>query len=170
MSDGNNDEFMKWLFANESSTKSEANPEVLQLVFGDGTDLSFPQPPHTELPAGPDPTAQTPSTSDNMTAMGLTPPPVQVLSQQQQQQLPAVPVPFFPSLDTLPVPPEGISAMAPTDPNAAHHRRSEDEDDYLSDSQLKMMTSKERRQLRNKISARKFRNRRKGMRLYIHEN
>lgn len=41
-------------------------------------------------------------------------------------------------------------------------RRSEDDDEYLSESQLKMMTSKERRQLRNKISARKFRNRRKG--------
>ena len=40
--------------------------------------------------------------------------------------------------------------------------RSDDDDDYLSESQLKMMTSKERRQLRNKISARKFRNRRKG--------
>lgn len=37
-----------------------------------------------------------------------------------------------------------------------------DDEDYLSETQLKMMTSKERRQLRNKISARKFRNRRKG--------
>lgn len=34
--------------------------------------------------------------------------------------------------------------------------------DPVSDSQLKVMTSKERRQLRNKISARNFRNRRKG--------
>jgi hypothetical protein len=34
--------------------------------------------------------------------------------------------------------------------------------DNLSESQLKLMTSKERRQLRNKISARNFRNRRKG--------
>ncbi|KAI9490487.1 hypothetical protein BDB00DRAFT_837384 [Zychaea mexicana] len=42
-----------------------------------------------------------------------------------------------------------------------HHRSEDDDDDYLSESQLKMMTSKERRQLRNKISARKFRNRRK---------
>jgi hypothetical protein len=33
---------------------------------------------------------------------------------------------------------------------------------YVSDSQLKSMSSKERRQLRNKISARNFRNRRKG--------
>ena len=44
-----------------------------------------------------------------------------------------------------------------------HKHRSDDEDEYLSESQLKMMTSKERRQLRNKISARKFRNRRKGL-------
>ncbi|KAI7847232.1 hypothetical protein BDC45DRAFT_576056 [Circinella umbellata] len=42
-----------------------------------------------------------------------------------------------------------------------HPHRSDDDEDYLSESQLKMMTSKERRQLRNKISARKFRNRRK---------
>lgn len=34
--------------------------------------------------------------------------------------------------------------------------------DYIPESQLKAMTSKERRQLRNKISARNFRNRRKG--------
>jgi hypothetical protein len=34
--------------------------------------------------------------------------------------------------------------------------------DYIPESQLKTMTSKERRQLRNKISARNFRNRRKG--------
>lgn len=34
--------------------------------------------------------------------------------------------------------------------------------DNVSESQLKAMTSKERRQLRNKISARNFRNRRKG--------
>lgn len=34
--------------------------------------------------------------------------------------------------------------------------------DHIPDSQLKAMTSKERRQLRNKISARNFRNRRKG--------
>jgi hypothetical protein len=34
--------------------------------------------------------------------------------------------------------------------------------DYVPESQLKAMTSKERRQLRNKISARNFRNRRKG--------
>ncbi|KAI8093529.1 uncharacterized protein BX664DRAFT_109421 [Halteromyces radiatus] len=37
----------------------------------------------------------------------------------------------------------------------------EDEENY-TEAQLKMMTSKERRQLRNKISARNFRNRRKG--------
>lgn len=41
-------------------------------------------------------------------------------------------------------------------------RDQHDDEDYLSETQLKMMTSKERRQLRNKISARKFRNRRKG--------
>ncbi|KAI7877354.1 hypothetical protein K492DRAFT_239257 [Lichtheimia hyalospora FSU 10163] len=40
-------------------------------------------------------------------------------------------------------------------------RDQHDDEDYLSETQLKMMTSKERRQLRNKISARKFRNRRK---------
>lgn len=34
--------------------------------------------------------------------------------------------------------------------------------DFIPESQLKAMTSKERRQLRNKISARNFRNRRKG--------
>jgi len=34
--------------------------------------------------------------------------------------------------------------------------------DHIPESQLKAMTSKERRQLRNKISARNFRNRRKG--------
>lgn len=34
--------------------------------------------------------------------------------------------------------------------------------DSIPESQLKSMTSKERRQLRNKISARNFRNRRKG--------
>lgn len=34
--------------------------------------------------------------------------------------------------------------------------------DVLSETQLKQMTSKERRQLRNKISARNFRTRRKG--------
>ncbi|KAI8139145.1 hypothetical protein BJV82DRAFT_628327 [Fennellomyces sp. T-0311] len=45
--------------------------------------------------------------------------------------------------------------------SGGHKHRSDDEEDYLSESQLKMMTSKERRQLRNKISARKFRNRRK---------
>ncbi|KAI8393836.1 uncharacterized protein BYT42DRAFT_609601 [Radiomyces spectabilis] len=43
--------------------------------------------------------------------------------------------------------------------NDANHRHS-DEDEY-TEMQLKMMTSKERRQLRNKISARNFRNRRK---------
>lgn len=37
-----------------------------------------------------------------------------------------------------------------------------EEDDEPTDAQLKMMPSKERRQLRNKISARNFRNRRKG--------
>ncbi|ORZ01516.1 hypothetical protein BCR43DRAFT_487058 [Syncephalastrum racemosum] len=168
MSDSNNDEFMKWLFANEPSMKSEDNPELLELVFGDGTDLSFPQPPpHTELSSAPGPgpaAVQSASTSDNMTAVGLTPTSVQMLSsqqQQQQQQFPPAPVPFFPSLDTLPAQPEGIPGLAPTDLDAAQHRRSEDEEEYLSDSQLKMMTSKERRQLRNKISARKFRNRRK---------
>lgn len=36
--------------------------------------------------------------------------------------------------------------------------------DFIPESQLKTMTSKERRQLRNKISARNFRNRRKGKR------
>ncbi|CEP10356.1 hypothetical protein [Parasitella parasitica] len=39
--------------------------------------------------------------------------------------------------------------------------------DQIPDSQLKAMTSKERRQLRNKISARNFRNRRKGNKCYI---
>jgi hypothetical protein len=37
-----------------------------------------------------------------------------------------------------------------------------EEDDEPTDAQLKLMPSKERRQLRNKISARNFRNRRKG--------
>lgn len=37
-----------------------------------------------------------------------------------------------------------------------------EEDEEPTDAQLKMMPSKERRQLRNKISARNFRNRRKG--------
>lgn len=41
-------------------------------------------------------------------------------------------------------------------------RQQEDLDDHLSESELKKMTSKERRQLRNKISARKFRTRKKG--------
>lgn len=41
-------------------------------------------------------------------------------------------------------------------------RVSKSTDDYPTESQLKKMTSKERRQLRNKISARNFRNRRKG--------
>ena len=37
-----------------------------------------------------------------------------------------------------------------------------EEDEEPTDAQLKLMPSKERRQLRNKISARNFRNRRKG--------
>lgn len=37
-----------------------------------------------------------------------------------------------------------------------------EEEEEPTDAQLKMMPSKERRQLRNKISARNFRNRRKG--------
>lgn len=41
-------------------------------------------------------------------------------------------------------------------------RLSDDDEEHYTDAQLKMMTSKERRQLRNKISARNFRNRRKG--------
>ncbi|KAI8327710.1 hypothetical protein BC941DRAFT_446481 [Chlamydoabsidia padenii] len=41
------------------------------------------------------------------------------------------------------------------------HRLSDEDEDHYTDAQLKMMTSKERRQLRNKISARNFRNRRK---------
>jgi hypothetical protein len=42
-----------------------------------------------------------------------------------------------------------------------------EEDDEPTDAQLKLMPTKERRQLRNKISARNFRNRRKGWELII---
>ena len=42
-------------------------------------------------------------------------------------------------------------------------RVSNNDDCHVTDSQLKKMTSKERRQLRNKISARNFRQRRKGI-------
>lgn len=48
--------------------------------------------------------------------------------------------------------------------SSSHHSNSSpsEEDDEPTDAQLKLMPSKERRQLRNKISARNFRNRRKG--------
>lgn len=48
---------------------------------------------------------------------------------------------------------------------AASHLTSSpsEEDEEPTHEQLKMMPSKERRQLRNKISARNFRNRRKGI-------
>jgi hypothetical protein len=49
----------------------------------------------------------------------------------------------------------------PYRPNDTGHLSEEDECHY-TDAQLKTMTSKERRQIRNKISARNFRNRRKG--------
>lgn len=49
-------------------------------------------------------------------------------------------------------------------------RQQEDQTDHPSESELKKMTSKERRQLRNKISARKFRSRKKGKELvYPHD-
>lgn len=48
------------------------------------------------------------------------------------------------------------------DEKASDKRQQEDQDDHPSESELKKMTSKERRQLRNKISARKFRSRKKG--------
>lgn len=49
-------------------------------------------------------------------------------------------------------------------------RQQEDQSDRPSESELKKMTSKERRQLRNKISARKFRSRKKGKELvYPHD-
>lgn len=53
--------------------------------------------------------------------------------------------------------------VSPENTNSAHLTSSpSEEDDEPTDAQLKMMPSKERRQLRNKISARNFRNRRKG--------
>lgn len=50
--------------------------------------------------------------------------------------------------------------------NSSIHN-STSEDDELTDAQLKLLPSKERRQIRNKISARNFRNRRKGDLLLI---
>jgi hypothetical protein len=41
-------------------------------------------------------------------------------------------------------------------------RLSDEDDEHYTTDQFKMMTSKERRQIRNKLSARNFRNRRKG--------
>jgi hypothetical protein len=49
--------------------------------------------------------------------------------------------------------------------NHKHNHSTASEDDELTDAQLKLLPSKERRQIRNKISARNFRNRRKGKNL-----
>jgi hypothetical protein len=80
----------------------------------------------------------------NFVPQQQTEPQSQALHQQQQQQLP------------LPPPATKIHHAS------ANNSSPSEEDDDPTDAQLKMMPSKERRQLRNKISARNFRNRRKG--------
>lgn len=63
---------------------------------------------------------------------------------------------------------------SPENSNNTNLTSSPSEEEYEpTDAQLKMMPSKERRQLRNKISARNFRNRRKGTpneNIYIYIN
>lgn len=59
--------------------------------------------------------------------------------------------------------PKPQQQVSPEITTGAHLTSSPSEEDEPTDAQLKMMPSKERRQLRNKISARNFRNRRKGI-------
>lgn len=83
--------------------------------------------------------------------------------QQQQLQLPQVQSQPGPSTTQQGLPQNSKPADQGTSRNRSNANSSpSDEDEDPTEAQLKMMPSKERRQLRNKISARNFRNRRKG--------
>lgn len=83
--------------------------------------------------------------------------------QQQQQQQHGVSSfpPILPNSQYSPPPPPQQQPKLGKRKNGHSSPSEEDENDDPTEDQLKMMPSKERRQLRNKISARNFRNRRK---------
>ncbi|ORX54141.1 hypothetical protein DM01DRAFT_1407637 [Hesseltinella vesiculosa] len=144
------EEFMRWIM----------NSHPLENVEGFAPSASLYQPA-VPAPADPNhlPPALPPSTSQ----------PIPPAAQQQQQPNQPVPdnyyqqgyyPPYFPAQHVSP-PFEQHPDFSLSEAHGLDDTLGTSAEDQYTDAQLKAMTSKERRQLRNKISARNFRNRRK---------